>query len=249
MVELGIGPVRRIVALLTRRREAQLNVVHRRGRVVIVLLVAADAGRAAQRVIVIDVAHHARNRGIRVEARQRETYRAVIESRRHPSIRRVALLAIRRESRPGVHRVVRLLEIRLVAVHTSCVGGAQVVVIVRVTACARRGRMHPGQGKSRGRVIEFRVQPVVETVALGAIGRELAGHVVRIAGFAEIGRVAAVAICRRRAEVAQRSILVTGVALNRSMSAQQRKPVLVILNCLHRNFPARDRVALLATRA
>ena len=249
VIELGVGPVRGVVALLAGCRKAELHVIHGRCRVVVVLLVTTDARCAAQRVVIVHVAHDAGHRRTRVGACQREAYGAVIERCRHPSAGRMALRAIGRESCSGVHRVVGLLKIGLMAADTSRVGGAQVVIVVGVTAGARRGRMQPGQGKSRSRVVEFSVQPVVKAVALRAIGRELAGRMVGIAGLIKVGCVAAVAIRRCRAEVAQRSVLMTGLALDRGMSAQKREAVLVILDRLYRNLPARHRVALFAARA
>jgi hypothetical protein len=56
-------------------------------------LVTTDARRAAQSVVIVDVAHHARHRRVRVEASQRESNRAVIKSCWRPSGSRMALLA------------------------------------------------------------------------------------------------------------------------------------------------------------
>jgi len=41
----------------------------------------------------------------------------------------------------------------------------------------------------------------------------------------------------------------TGIAVYGGMSADQREPVEVLINLLHRNMPAPNRVALLAVRA
>jgi hypothetical protein len=54
MIKLGVGPLHRIVALLAGRREARMG--HRRGRVVEVGLVATDAGRNRDAVVVVSVA-------------------------------------------------------------------------------------------------------------------------------------------------------------------------------------------------
>ena len=54
VVELGIGPRHSIVALLARRGKSVVR--HRRRRVVVFLLVATDAGRIRNGVVVVDVA-------------------------------------------------------------------------------------------------------------------------------------------------------------------------------------------------
>lgn len=194
VIELGIGPVRRTVTLLTRGREAQLDMVHRRCCRVVILLVAADAGRAAQCVIVVDVAHHARHRRIRVETCEGEANCAVVEICRSPSRCRVALLAVGRESRPGMHGIIGLLKISLVARNAGRVSCAEIVVVVRVAAGTGNRGVHAREWESRSRVIELGVQPIIESVALLAICWKLARRVIWIACLIEVGRMAAVAV-------------------------------------------------------
>jgi len=85
VIEFRVSPVGRVVALLASGRETELRMIHRRGGSVVVLLMATHAGRAAERVIVVNVAHHARDGRIGVKAGQSEAYGAVIKVRRSPS--------------------------------------------------------------------------------------------------------------------------------------------------------------------
>ena len=59
VVELAVGPQDRVVTTLTCRRKTQSDVVNRRFRVVVIRLVARDAGRASQLVVVVDMAQRA----------------------------------------------------------------------------------------------------------------------------------------------------------------------------------------------
>ena len=54
VIELGVGPRHRVVALLARSGESTMR--HRRGRVVVIRLMTADAGRICNVVVVVDVA-------------------------------------------------------------------------------------------------------------------------------------------------------------------------------------------------
>jgi hypothetical protein len=65
-----------------------------------------------------------------------------------------------------MHRVISFLEVGLVARNASRIRGAQVVIIVGMAAGARNGSVHTSQRESRSGVIEFRVEPVIEAVAL-----------------------------------------------------------------------------------
>jgi hypothetical protein len=56
VVECGGAPCDRVVAGLTSRRETQLNVIHRCEGIVVIGLVASNAGCARQAVVIIDVA-------------------------------------------------------------------------------------------------------------------------------------------------------------------------------------------------
>ena len=220
VIKLGVSPVRRIVALLAGGRESKLDMVYRCGRAVVIVLVTADARGAAQRVVVVDVAHHACHRRVSVEASQRESNRAVIKSCWRPSGRRMALLAAGRESRSGMHRVISFLEVGLVTGNASGIRCTEIVIVVGMATGARNGGVHTGQRESGSRVIEFRIQPIIEAMALLAACRKLASHVIRVDRLIKVARVAAIAIGGHRAELAQRTIFMTSVAFNRSMSSK-----------------------------
>jgi len=97
VVERRIPPRRSRVALLAGLREIRLHVIRIRGPLEI-LQVATDAGRvrAGQVVVVVDVALHALDAGVR--SRQGESRGRVIKRRACPGGRAVALLASLRES-------------------------------------------------------------------------------------------------------------------------------------------------------
>ena len=81
VVEHAIGPQHHVVAVLARGRESRRQVRHRGGRIVVIGLVAGDAGRVRNRVIVADVAIGANARRHRVRAGQWEARIVVIEGR------------------------------------------------------------------------------------------------------------------------------------------------------------------------
>jgi hypothetical protein len=80
VIEDGIGPRRRVVALITRLRKAGRDVIRVRGSL-IVLQMTRHAGRARQGVVIVDMAIDALTRWNGVEAGQRETRTVVIEGR------------------------------------------------------------------------------------------------------------------------------------------------------------------------
>jgi hypothetical protein len=97
--------------------------------------VAAVTIRRTERVIVIDMAGRARGRGVRSD--QSKSGYAVVERRRRPAGRRVAIGAIggaKRGARSRVHGSRRLLPGRQVALRISAVGrrNRQCVIIVNV---------------------------------------------------------------------------------------------------------------------
>ena len=88
-------------------------------------LVASHAIRRVQRVVVIDMARRAgRWRRRHVRPHQREAGQAVVKSCRIPTSRRMAVRAVggrKRRTRGGVHRVIRLLPGRQMALRVSAV--------------------------------------------------------------------------------------------------------------------------------
>jgi len=71
VIEFSVGPLHRVVALLASRRESRMG--HRCGGVVVVGLMAADARRIRDVVVIVNVAIGARSRWNGVRTGQRES--------------------------------------------------------------------------------------------------------------------------------------------------------------------------------
>jgi len=169
VIELCIRPRCRIVALLARRGEAHVR--HRRGRAVEICLMARNASRHRNVVVVVLVAIRAGPRRHHVQACQRKARRRVIELRIRPRRCVVALFARRGEARMR-HRGCRVVEIRLVARNT---GRHRDVVIVVDVAVRARPRWHHVQARQREaclRVVERGIRPLHRGVTLFACRRE-----------------------------------------------------------------------------
>ena len=189
MIKGRTQPRRRAVALLTGLRESGLHVVWLR-RALKILQVAADARgvRAAQGVVVVDVALRALHR--RVRARQREARRGMIKVRTRPRRGVVALLTGLRERGLHVIGLCRPLEIFQVAADASGIRAGQVVIAIHVALRALHRRVRPGQREASRRVVKCRVIPRGRAVALLAGRREPRLHVVRIGRAVEVFHVA-----------------------------------------------------------
>ena len=153
---------------------------HRRGRVVVVGLVATDAGRHRDVVVVVDVAIGALPRRYGVRAGQRESGLGVIKGRRLPGARVVAKLAGLREAALHVVGIGRVLEILQVARYTSRGRDLVVVVDVAVRTGPRRHGVRAGQREVHRGVIERRRLPGGSRMAGLARLREIQGDVVRV---------------------------------------------------------------------
>jgi len=155
-------------------------VVHRRNRVVVVVLVAAHAGRIRDVVVVVDVAISTLPRRYRVRAGQRKSGAVVIEGGIQPACGVVTGVAGLREIGGHVIRVRRALIVLQMA--TDAGRGIQVVVVVDVAigALPRRHGVHAGQRKAGAVVIEGGVQPACGVVTRIASLRKIGGHVVRV---------------------------------------------------------------------
>ena len=183
---------------------------------------AAHARRSGQVVVIADVAHCAGR--CRMLSGQGKARHRVIERRWLPGHGGVAILTSLRK------------------VQRNMVEGRQGrLIIQQVARYARNAR--------KLRVIECRPRPAIDAVADRAIGRKFRGHMVRRFGLLKLLRVTGIAIRRKPFELPCRSSLVTGVALNHRMRADQRKAVLVILDRADVRFPTFDRVAGFAIRA
>jgi hypothetical protein len=248
MVELRRLPGAGRVAHFASLREAALHVI----RVISVpeiLQMARDARSLGQVVVVVDVAVDTRARRHGVSAGERESGLGVIEIRWRPGRRGVARLACLRESLLDVVRIIGVLKILQMAGDTG--GLSQVVVIVDVAIGAHAWRHSVGARKEESSecVIEPCVQPVIGRVARLTCSGKFSGHVVGVLGVLKIFLVATQASRGHGIELADRAVLVAVVAGRRRVRAGQREAVHVLIDLLHRNFPAADGVAGLASRS
>ena len=190
VVKLSVRPHDRVVATFTRRREVGLDMVHRRDRVGVVLLMASDAQGAGQVVVVVDMAVGADARRHQVRIGQRETRGGMVERRVQPGGRVMAGLAGLREVRGDVVGVGGALLVLQMARHARRGGQVVVVVDVAVGADSRGHKVQPGEREPRGGVVERRVQPGGRVVAgLTGLG-EIRGDVVGVGGALIVLQVA-----------------------------------------------------------
>ena len=146
VIELAIGPLDRVVTLLARRGEADVR--HRGVRIVEVGLVATDAGRFRDVVVVVDVAIGALPRRYRVRAGQGKF---AVEWSKVAGCHAVVVWQVSQvcENFPlHVVRIRRGLEVLQVARNAGV--GRQVVVVVDVAirALSRRNGVRAGQAGS-----------------------------------------------------------------------------------------------------
>ena len=111
VVEGRIGPEHGVVAGFARGWEARRDVIHRRGRVVVIGLMARHTRGAGQVVVIVDVAIRTLPRRGRVRPGQREPRAVVVERRAQPGRGAVAGIASLREVRRHVIRIRRALVI------------------------------------------------------------------------------------------------------------------------------------------
>ncbi len=137
MVESGAGPRDRAVTNLALLRESRRSVTGIGGSLV-VLQVARNTCRTGQVKVPIRVTLFALQ--LRVASGQRETHRIVIEVRRLPSRRAVALLAVLWQPERQVVRIARFLVVRHVAAYAGC--GRALILPAHVAGGAVQGRVH-----------------------------------------------------------------------------------------------------------
>ena len=143
-----------------------------RDRGVVSGLVARDAGRDRDLIVVIDVAESASSRDVR--AGQRETRLRMVEGGWLPRRRIMANVAGLRETSSHVVGILSALEVRQVAGNAG--RDRDVVVVIEVAAGAGRGDVKARERPASGRVVELSVGPENGIVALFAGGRE--AHVI-----------------------------------------------------------------------
>jgi len=169
MIELAVCPLDRIVALLAGGGEASMR--YRTFCILVVGLVARNARRIRDVVIIVDVAVRASSWWNRMGAGQWESGLGVIELAIRPLDRVMTLLARGRKSRVR-HRTLRVLVVGLVTRNARRIRDVVIVVDVAVRASSWWNRMGAGQRKSGLGVIQFSVRPLDRVMTLLARGRE-----------------------------------------------------------------------------
>ena len=144
VVEDAIGPEVGVMAGCARGRKARRDVVHRAERGVVIVLVAGNAGRIGDGVVVVEVAIGALPWWNRVIAGQREAGAVVVESRVQPRRRAMTRVARLGEVCCHVVRIRRSLKILEVAIHAGSAVQGVVVVSVAIAALARWNRVQSG---------------------------------------------------------------------------------------------------------
>ena len=143
----------------------------------------------------------------------------------------------------GIGCSIEIRRVAAVAVHRESLEFPADVARNTVEFC-----VHAGQCEACDRrVIEGSAQPVVRAVTRLTSCGEVQGLVIDHAGGVQIiGHVARGAVGAQASELADGRACVTGDAVESSMSAEQRKTILMVLDVLDRDTPALDRVTFLA---
>ena len=188
VIERRPRPGRGRVAGVASRRETSGSVIRICGPVVISRVAAVTSGGQGG-VVVIDVAHRARDSGSRVITSERE--RRVVVIKRCPGPVRCAMAHITscREPCGRMRRRIGAVVVRLVARNTGRVRSGQAVIPVHVALTARHREVKARQRKSSGRMVECAATPIRRRVALVASLREACLRVVRIGGSLIVGQV------------------------------------------------------------
>ncbi len=161
-------------------------------RIVVIGLVARNAGRIRDVVIVVDVAIGALTWRHQVIAGQRKRGLRVIKGRWLPCTRGVADFAsLQRNLQTRGCRIGRALEVFQVARNARRSRQIVVPIDVAIRTLPRRNRVHAGQREVHRIVIEARRRPPTRGMALPAVRREARRHVIGIPGALEIRHVTA----------------------------------------------------------
>jgi len=207
VVERGAGPSRRGMARRARGwEELRLRRVAWIGRVVVIGLMATDAGNWQRRVVAVDVAERT-GRG-RMRAGQRECGVVVVERGIGPRGRVMAKFAGLRESGGYVIGIRSALEVLQMAGHAGRTVQRVVVADVAVGAEPRWHGVQAGQCEARGRVIKRAIGPEVGVVAVLAGGRESSGCVGHRGG-----RIVVIGLVARDAGCVRNRVIVVDVAI------------------------------------
>ena len=230
------------MALLAGLRESTLYVV-RIGRALEILHMARSAIGGRAHKLPIDVALRAGH--VHVRAGERELgERVVVERGRVPRRSVVTALTGLGKARLHVRWIAGLVEVRQVAADAG--GRSPGIFSADVASGAVQGGVRSSERKAGElEMVELGAHPVVHAVALRTGRRKVQRHMARSRGLEFLG-VAAVAIGRHRGEVAQRAVLMAGIAIDRGVRSQQREAVVMLLDLLDLDVPALYRVTLLA---
>lgn len=145
----------------------------------------------------------------------------------------------------GVRRIIGLLPLRHVAVLTG--SGSQIVIVVNVALFTGDVGVTVGEREAGAGMIEGGAQPAIELVAGLAICRgesRASLGVVRIGGVLPVFQVAGIALCGKAEINPGASRFVARLAWNGSVSAEERKAILVIFYLTVDRGPTLDGVAL-----
>ena len=154
MIELTIGPLDRVMTLLAGGREAGMR--HRTLRAVVIILMARNAQRAVQVVVIVDVAIRASARRNHMRSGQRPASLRVVEFAIRPVDGVMALFAGGREA--GMrHRTRGTVVVIQVARNAGRDRDVVIVVDVAVDAGPRRNHMRTRQRPASLRVVEFAI--------------------------------------------------------------------------------------------
>lgn len=179
VIKSGVGPRGGVMAILTSGgKELWLRSVAGIGRVVVVGLVASDAGGGQGRVVVVHVAITALSRRHSVRSGERECRVVVVEGRVGPDGGVVAKFAGGRESSRAVRRIVGIRVILLMTGVAERAVQRIVIVDMAIGAKARRHRVRTGELESGCGVIERSIAPENRVVAGFACQREGGGNVI-----------------------------------------------------------------------
>lgn len=169
----------------------------------------------------------------------------MVEACRLPRSGVVAFLAGLRNSQSDVIRIACPLEIRQVASDAGC--RRSLVLAAHVTSGAIDGGMHAGQREAGVfQMIKFGAQPGVDGVALFALRREAAGHVIRRGRLLKCTLMARVTLDRQSLKLSDRFALVAVCTIQARVATDQRKAVIVLLHRLPDEVPSLHRMTVLA---
>ena len=191
VIELAIRPLHRVVALLASRGET--GVSNGLGRANEIFLVAREARRGGEVVVIIDVAINALSGRDSVSARQRKSHRGVIELCVEPAIRRVTAVAGGGELGGGVIRIAGFLKIGSVAGNAFRRHRLEFAVrCTLMTGVAVHSSVRSGQRKAIVMLLDLlnRDLPSPHGVTLLAIRAQLALVNIRMAILAALADIA-----------------------------------------------------------